>query len=380
MKLKRVVIVGAGLFGLTIAERCSSHGIPVTIFEKREHIGGNAYTFFDQETGINIHKYGSHIFHTNSEKVWSYVNLFSEFNKYEHKVFSLFQDKYYSMPINLLTICNFFGVKLTPSEAKQLINSKTAIHDEIGVTKSLYDKGIQTLGRELFEAFFGNYTAKQWETPSNQLPASIINRIPLRFNFDARYFTDKYQGIPVNGYTPLCEKMIASDLITVHYGIDFFEIKNDFSDNELIVYSGPIDRFFEYSLGRLNWRTIDLEMETLDVEDFQGNSVINFPELQYKFTRIHEFKHLHPERMENQDKTVIAREFSRFATEADEPYYPVNTENDRKCFEGYRRMAELEFPNIIFGGRLGSYKYLDMHMAIASALTLFENKIKPFVI
>lgn len=378
MKSKRnIVIVGAGLFGLTVAERCASFGANVQILEKREHIGGNAYSYFDAKTGINVHKYGSHIFHTSNEIVWKYVNRFSEFNDYEHKVLASFESNFYPIPVNLLTISNFFKKALTPEQAENLVNEKAALFKTTVAPTNLYEKGLQSLGQELFEAFFGNYTEKQWQTPPEKLPADIISRIPVRYNFESRYFTDSYQGIPVNGYTPLCENMIDSNSIEINFGVDYFSVLKDIPKDTLVIYTGPIDQFFDYRFGRLKWRTIDFEIEHHDFEDFQGTAVINYPEKNYPYTRIHEFKHLHPESSRETRGTVTAKEYSRFAQELDEPYYPINTADDRKMLDQYRKAVKERGRQLIVGGRLGSYQYLDMHMAIASALSLFENRIRP---
>jgi len=378
MKTKKsIVIIGAGLFGLTIAERCASIGAKVQILEKREHIGGNTYTYFDAQTGINVHKYGSHIFHTSNEKVWSYVNRFSEFNNYEHRVLALFGDNFYPIPVNLLTLSNFFKQALTPTEAESLIKEKAALFKSGSPPTNLHEKGLQSLGEELFDAFFGNYTEKQWQTSPKELPSEIISRIPVRYNFDSRYFNDVYQGIPVNGYTPLCENMINSNSIDINFGVDFFSVRSEIPKDALVVYTGPIDQLFDFRFGRLKWRTIDFEFEHHDVEDYQGTSVINYPEKNVPFTRIHEFKHLHPETLRETQGTVIAKEFSRFAEKSDEPYYPINTANDRLVLNQYRKAVKERESHLIVGGRLGSYQYLDMHMAIASALAVFENRILP---
>lgn len=374
---KEILIVGAGLFGLTIAERCASLGANVQILEKREHIGGNTYSFFDAKTGINVHKYGSHIFHTSNNRVWNYVNRFSEFNQYEHRVVASFENNYYPIPVNLFTLSSFFKRALTPSQAEDLVSKKASLFQSATAPRNLYEKGLQSLGRELFDAFFGNYTEKQWQTPPDKLPADIINRIPIRYNFDSRYFTDTHQGIPVNGYTPLCENMINSSSIEIHYGVDYFSVRNDIPKNTLVVYTGPIDQFFDYRFGRLKWRTIDFEFEYHDIEDYQGTSVINYPEKNFPYTRIHEFKHLHPESIRETKGTITAKEFSRFAQDLDEPYYPINTSADRLILDQYRMAVKGEGPKLIVGGRLGSYQYLDMHMAIASALSVFDNRIVP---
>ena len=372
----RVIVVGAGMFGLTIAEQVATKlNLKVLVLDVRDHIGGNAYSYFDEETGIEIHKYGSHLFHTSNEKVWEYINKFSTFNNYKHRVFANYNGNIYSMPINLHTISQFYGRSLSPIEARQLIDlevTKTSREEKSSFKSEAYSK----IGKQLYDAFFHGYTLKQWETDPAYLPASIFSRLPVRFNFDSNYFGDKYQGLPNNGYSALFQNMISNKNISVSLKTDFFDYK-DFieSMSKLIVYTGPIDRFFNNSQGMLGWRTLDFELETHDIDDFQGTSVVNYVDLARPFTRIHEFKHMYPERKHLENKTVVMKEFSRLAKPKDEPYYPINAESDRKIIKEYRKMTESIGNQVLFGGRLGSYQYLDMHMAIGSALVMFENEI-----
>ncbi|MDO5034527.1 MAG: UDP-galactopyranose mutase [Actinomycetaceae bacterium] len=378
-----LVVVGSGLFGLTIAERCASQlGLKVVIVEKRDHLGGNAYSENDPETGIEVHKYGAHLFHTSNEKVWEYVNQFTSFTDYVHHVFTTVGGEVFSMPVNLGTINQFFRSAYTPDEARELIKKQSAEVAGSDVT-DFQSKGISLVGRPLFEAFFQGYTAKQWQTDPKELPASIISRLPVRFNYNNRYFSDKWEGLPTDGYAAWLNRMVEHPNIEVLLNTDFFDESQPYNKkasvgNVPVVYTGPIDRYFDYSEGDLAWRTIDLDVEVLNVGDFQGTSVMNYGDLEVPFTRIHEFRHFHPERKNYpKDKTVIAREYSRFANREDEPYYPVNTADDRATYLAYRELATKE-PMVFFGGRLGTYKYLDMHMAIASALSRFENVLKPF--
>jgi len=376
-----LVVVGSGLFGLTIAEQAATElGLKVALLDRRSHIGGNAYSEKEKQTGIEVHRYGAHLFHTSNERVWEYVNRFTDFTNYVHRVYTRHNGIVYPMPINLGTINQFFNAAYSPAEAKVLIAEQAG---ELAGTdpQNLNDKGISLIGRPLYEAFIKHYTAKQWQTPPEELPASIISRLPVRYTYDNRYFNDKYEGLPVDGYAAWLERMAAHPNIEVHLNTDFFEPGHEYSrENVLgqipVVYTGPVDRYFDYAEGDLSWRTIDLEEEVLPIEDFQGCSVMNYPDAEVPFTRIHEFRHFHPERDYTKDATVIMREFSRFANKGDEPYYPVNTAVDREKLLAYRDLAKGE-DNVLFGGRLGTYKYLDMHMAIASALSMFDNKIRP---
>jgi len=376
--LPDIYIVGSGLFGLTVAERITSQfKIPVKIIEKRSHIGGNAFSEIDSETGIEVHKYGTHLFHTSNLNTWNYINRFSSFTNYQHTVWSLHQGKLYSLPINLSTINSFFNRNFNPSQAKEFISGQT--NEFKGFPSNLEEKAISSIGRPLYEAFIRGYTEKQWQTNPAQLADSIISRLPVRFNLSNRYFEDRFEGLPTEGYANLLNSMVTNPLIGISLNTDYFEILDDIPPTALCIYTGPIDRYFNYSHGMLNWRTLDFEFETLNIEDFQGTAVINYADLDVKFTRIHEFKHLHPERKNDSKKTLIAREYSRFAqSKEDEPYYPVNSAEDRIKLSKYRDDAS-GLQNVIFGGRLGSYKYLDMHMAIASALTVFENQITPWI-
>ena len=376
-----LVVVGSGLFGLTIAEQAASRwGLRVAIVERRSHLGGNAYSEIDPETGIEVHKYGAHLFHTSNERVWEYVNRFTSFTSYVHRVWITVDGVVYPMPVNLGTINQFFSAAYGPDEARALIAQQAAEVDGQEIT-DFESKGVSLVGRPLFEAFFKNYTAKQWQTDPKDLPASIISRLPVRYNYDSRYFNDKYEGLPVDGYTAWMERMVASDLIDVYLDTDFFDPENPLNKAAVVgkvpvVYTGPVDRYFDYSAGDLSWRTVDFEKEVVDTGDYQGCSVMNYGDIDVPFTRIIEFRHFHPERDYQDKKTVIFREFSRFADHGDEPYYPVNTAQDRERLEQYRELMKNE-DRVFFGGRLGTYKYLDMHMAIASALTMLDNELAP---
>ena len=377
-----IVVVGSGLFGLTVAERCANElGLSVLVLERRPHIGGNAYSETDPHTGIEVHKYGAHLFHTSNERVWSYVNRFTAFTPYVHHVYTNHNGVVYPMPINLATINQFFSAAYSPDEARALIAQQAG--ELAGKDpENLNDKGISLIGRPLYEAFIKDYTGKQWQTDPKDLPASIISRLPVRYTYDNRYFNDTYEGLPVDGYAAWLNNMADHELIEVRLNTDWFEVRDQIrADNPdaPVVYTGPLDRYFNYEEGTLGWRTLDFETEVLDIPDFQGTSVMNYNDAEFPYTRIHEFRHFHPERADvyPKDKTVIMKEYSRFAEGDDEPYYPINTPDDREMLLKYRERADKETADhkVFFGGRLGTYQYLDMHMAIASALNMFDNKL-----
>ena len=376
-----LVVVGAGFFGLTVAERVAEeHGLKVLVVDRRHHVGGNAYSEVEAQTGIEVHRYGAHLFHTSNERVWEYVNRFTSFTDYEHRVYTTHRGEVFPMPINLGTINQFFRSSYGPQAARDLLLEQAA---ELGGKRpeNLDEQGISLVGRPLYEAFIREYTAKQWQTDPKDLPASIISRLPVRYTYDNRYFSDTYEGLPTDGYTRWIERMADHKNIEVRLDVDFFDEsqpvnKKNVVGNVPVVYTGPVDRYFDYAEGDLSWRTLDFEEEVLQVGDYQGTSVMNYADADVPYTRIHEFRHFHPERDYPKDKTVIMREFSRFAEKTDEPYYPINTAADRERLLAYRDLAAGE-KDVLFGGRLGTYKYLDMHMAIGSALSMVDNKLAP---
>lgn len=370
-----LVVAGSGFFGLTVAERCAARlGLRVLVLDRRDHIGGNAYSEAEPETGIEIHRYGAHLFHTSNERVWEYANRFTAFTGYRHQVYSTFKGRVYPMPINLGTICAFFGRVFSPDEARALIAGQAA---EVSDPANLEEKAISLIGRPLYEAFIRGYTAKQWQTDPRDLPAEIITRLPVRYTFDNRYFNDVHEGLPVDGYTAWLERMADHPNIEVRLNTDFLDLRDDIVGNVPVVYTGPLDRYFGYAEGELGWRTLDFELSVEPTGDFQGTPVMNYADEDVPYTRIHEFRHFHPERDGHPpDKTVIMREYSRAAGRGDEPYYPVNTAADRARLLAYRDLAKGEH-GVLFGGRLGTYRYLDMHMAIASALSMVDNRLRP---
>ncbi len=374
-----ILIVGAGFYGATLAERVASQlGRRVLLIDRRSHIGGNAHSENDPATGIEVHTYGAHLFHTSSETVWNYVNRFAGFSDYRHRVATVHRGRVYSLPFNMATMCQFFGRHLTPGEARELIASQS--REVRGVPANLEDKAISLIGRPLYEAFVKGYTAKQWQTDPRELPPGIIARLPVRYTFDDRYFDDRFQGQPLDGYTSLFRRMLDHPLIETRLGIDFFELKSSLPAglpaNLPVVYTGPVDRYFDYAEGELGWRTVDFQKEVVGTGDYQGISIMNYADEDVPFTRILEFRHFNPERSYRTDRTVIAREYSRFAGRTDEPYYPINAVGDQAMFRRYRERVAAE-TEVHFGGRLGTYRYLDMHQAIGAALKAFDTVIRP---
>ena len=399
-----LVVVGAGLFGLTVAQQAAERaGARVEIIDVRNHIGGNAYSYFDERTGIEIHKYGAHLFHTSNKRVWDYVNRFTSFTNYVHRVYATHDGEVYPLPINLGTINQFFHAHYTPEEAKALIASQAG--EFAGKDpQNLNDKGISLIGRPLYEAFIKNYTAKQWQTDPSELPAGIIKRLPVRFNYNNRYFKDTWEGLPTDGYTAWMQRMIDDPRIHVSLGVDFFDESQPFNKRALaeagvpVVYTGPVDRYFDYALGELKWRTVDFKEVRYEENDHFGCPVMNYSDADVPFTRAIEFKNFNPEREEvggeageasgkadfvpgktvKAGETVVWQEYSRAASREDEPYYPVNTDADKALYARYAELAAAE-PRTVFGGRLGTYSYYDMHNVIDMALRAYETQVAPLL-
>ncbi|ATU19862.1 UDP-galactopyranose mutase [Bifidobacterium choerinum] len=381
-----LVIVGAGIFGLTIAQQAVEKlGAQVTIIDVRDHIGGNAYSYMDPETGAEIHKYGAHLFHTSNERVWDYVNRFTDFTDYVHRVYATHDGEVFPLPINLGTINQFFHASYTPAQAKALIEEQAG---ELAGTDpaNLNDQGISLIGRPLYEAFIKNYTAKQWQTDASELPASIIKRLPVRFNYNNRYFKDTWEGLPKDGYTTWLKRMIDDPRISVRLETDFFDESQPLNKKALleagvpVVYTGPVDRYFDYDLGELKWRTVDFKEVRYDEGDHFGCPVMNFSDADVPYTRAIEFKNFNPERAaeQNPDRTVVWEEYSRFADRDDEPYYPINTDEDKALYAKYKAKAAEE-PKVVFGGRLGTYAYYDMDQVFDQALTSFATEVAPLI-
>ncbi len=371
----KFLVVGSGFVGSTIAERIANKKKEkVIVLEKRNHFGGNSYSEFDSETGIEFHKYGSHIFHTHHENVWDYINKFCSFNNYHHKVLARHKGKTYIMPINLSTINSFYNIDIKPTEAEKFLKNEIT-KENIKAPKNLEEKAISLIGRPLYETFIKGYTMKQWETDPKDLPASIISRLPVRYSYDFSYFDDPWQGIPLEGYGNIFKRMLDSNNIELKLNTDFFDLIDQIPKNCKIIYTGPIDKFFKYKFGVLGWRTLRFDKEILPINDFQGTTVMNYVESEKPMMRIHEFKHFHKERTYKKGKTLIFTEYSKTATQTDDPYYPINTQADKEMLKKYETEAK-RLNNIIFAGRLGIYKYFDMDDAIFHALNIFNNKIK----
>ena len=353
------LIVGAGLFGSTFAQQAKEMGKTCLIIDKRDHTAGNAYT--EKMEGINVHKYGPHIFHTSDEIVWNYVNRFAEFNSYVNRPKVNYKGKIYSFPINLLTLYQMFGVK-TPEEARNLLEG---LKTDNRTPKNLEEWILSEVGEEIYRTFVYGYTKKQWGREPRELPASIIRRLPIRLTFDDNYYKDKYQGIPIGGYTQMIERM--QEGIEVRLGVDFFADREGFESlAERIVFTGPIDEFFDHQHGELEYRSLRFETQILPIEDFQGNALVNYTEEEIPFTRICEHKHFEFTKSES---TVITREYPQDWSSGKEKFYPVNDEGNNSRYLLYRKMTEDLSSKYIFGGRLAEYKYYDMHQVIGSALS-----------
>lgn len=370
--------MGSGFYGLTVARLAAESGLRVEIIEKRSHIGGNSWSEVDPATGIEFHKYGTHLFHTNNERVWKFVNRFAEFNEYKHRVFTSHEGRLYEMPPTLQEISWFYPGSTSPESAQSAVAQDANLYPGQQPDDNFETKAISLVGKKIYESLIRGYTEKQWQTDPKELPSSVISRLPFHLSFGQGYFKDKYQGIPKLGYGNLLLSLAQHPNITVRKNEDFFHLPSQVNDQRtLTVFTGPIDRFFHYQHGHLGWRTLDFEYQTVETRDFQGTSVMNYADPSPTYTRIHEFKHLHPERTDvfSSDKTLIAMEYSRLAFAEDEPFYPINSPDDKAKLLLYKQMAE-KIPEVHFGGRLGSYKYLDMHMAIGAAISDWENVLK----
>ena len=366
------LVVGAGLYGATFARQATDSGKKVLVIDKRPNIAGNVYT--EEIEGINVHKYGAHIFHTNNKKVWDYVTGFIEFNRFTNSPVANYKGELYSLPFNMYTFNKMWGV-VTPEEAAAKIEEQK---HEAGITdpKNLEEQAISLVGTDIYEKLVKGYTMKQWGRPCNELPAFIIKRLPVRLTFDNNYFNALYQGIPVGGYTKLVENML--DGIEVRLETDYLENKDEFDSlADKIVYTGAIDAYFGYSLGALEYRSVRFENEILDIPNFQGNAAVNYTDAETPWTRIIEHKWFEFGKDKDGNdipNTVISREYSSEWKPGDEPYYPVNDDKNGALYEKYKDLAQGE-DKVIFGGRLGEYKYYDMDAVIASALDMSEKEL-----
>ena len=357
------LIVGSGLFGSIIAYEMTKRGKNCLVIEKRDHIGGNVYT--ENTENINVHKYGAHIFHTNNRKVWDYINQFADFNRYTNSPVANYKGELYNLPFNMNTFYQMWKVK-TPEEAKAKISQQKAEY-KIENPKNLEEQAISLIGKDIYEKLVKGYTEKQWGRDCTELPAFIIKRLPVRYTFDNNYFNDLYQGIPIGGYSKIIEKMLEG--IEVKLSTDFFDEKEKWLKSaDKIIFTGMIDQYFDYCYGELEYRGLDFEFETLDMENYQGNAVINYTDRETPFTRIIEHKHFENSQS---DKTIITREYPKTWTKGEEAYYPMNDDKNSELFKKYHKLAESE-GNVIFGGRLGMYQYFDMWQVIDEALKLVE--------
>lgn len=360
------LVVGAGLYGAVFAHEAKKKGKNCLVIDKRDHIAGNIYC--EEIEGINVHKYGAHIFHTSNKKIWEYINQFAEFNNYINSPVAVYKDELYNLPFNMNTFSKMWNIR-TPQEAKAKIAEQVA---ETGITepKNLEEQGLSLVGKDVFEKLVKGYTEKQWGRDCKDLPAFIIKRLPVRFTYDNNYFNDRFQGIPMGGYTKIVEKML--DGIDVKTNTDYFAfIKENSEIAEKTVFTGMIDEYYDYKLGALEYRSVRFETEVLDTDNYQGNAVVNYTEREVPYTRIIEHKHFE---FGTQEKTVISREYSSEWSVGMEPYYPVNNEQNNTLFEKYRELAEKE-SKVIFGGRLGNYKYYDMDKVIEAALEMCEKEL-----
>lgn len=365
MKDYHAIVAGAGVWGCTVARRLAEAGHKVLVWEKRANIGGNVRCEVDSETGIEIHTYGSHIFHTHNREVWNFVRRFTEFNGYQHKVLAHYQGRVYHLPLGLALINKFFDVELRPGEVDAFLTEERK--------------------RAVFDAFVRGYTSKQWGRPPEEIDPSIIKRVPVRNNYDTNYFNDYWQGIPTDGYNELFDRLLDHENITVECNVDFnLDMAAKWVQRCVrIFYSGPLDRLFNYKFGALPWRSLTFELEKVAVADYQGTTVVNYTEAEIPYTRIHEFKHYHPEGLLvaggrwlegrdwgwKSDKTIIMREYSKIWEQGDEPYYPINNPESDALLKRYQNEAA-KIPNLVVGGRLGMYRYFDMDQAMAAGLKI----------
>lgn len=361
------LIVGAGLFGAVFAYEATKKGKKCIVIDKRDHIAGNIYT--KETENINVHQYGAHIFHTSDRKIWDYVNSFADFNNYINSPVAIYKDELYNLPFNMNTFSKMWNIK-TPSEAKAIIEKQI---EELNITEpqNLEEQALSLVGTDVYEKLIKGYTEKQWGRDCKELPAFIIKRLPLRFTYDNNYFNDRYQGIPIGGYTKIVEKMLeGSDVLL---DTDYFEfIKDNEGIADKVLFTGMIDEYYDFCYGHLEYRTVRFETEVLDCDNYQGNAVVNYTDREVPYTRIIEHKHFE---FGKQEKTIISREYSTEWEPGMEPYYPVNNKRNNDLFEKYKALADKE-EKVIFGGRLGNYKYYDMDKVIIAALEAVEKYVR----
>jgi UDP-galactopyranose mutase len=368
--MRAIGIIGAGFSGAVIGRELAEAGFEVNVFDQRSHLGGNCYTERDAETGVMLHRYGPHIFHTDDQEVWDYVQRYGQFEPFVNRVKAISRGRVYTLPINLLTINSFFGKTFNPKEAKDFI---TELGDKsIFEPVSFEEQALKFVGRELYEAFFKGYTLKQWGVHPKDLPASILKRLPVRFNYDDNYFNHKYQGMPRSGYTEIIQKILDHPKISVALGVKFEKDRSEFKGFDHLFYSGPLEAYFRFEHGHLAYRTLDFEKEVFH-GDYQGTAVMNYCDQEVPFTRITEHKHFEP--WETYEKTVIFKEYSRLCGDNDIPYYPIRLTKDKDILKLYENLAKAE-QGVTFVGRLGTYRYLDMDVTIREALDTVRNFLR----
>lgn len=368
----KYLVVGSGLFGSTFAYEAAKRGNHVTVIEKRSHVAGNIYT--KKVDGINVHMYGAHIFHTGMKNIWEYINQFAEFNNYVNSPIANYNGEIFNLPFNMNTFNKLWGVK-TPEEAKMKIEEQKKSLDLPSTPSNLEEQALSLAGTDIYEKLIKGYTEKQWGRKATDLPSFIIRRLPFRFVYDNNYFNDPYQGIPKGGYTQIIEKMLESELIDVNLNTDFFENKENYLNENFdkIIFTGMIDQFFDYKLGELEYRSLRFESEELDVDNYQGNAVVNYTDSETPFTRVIEHKHFE---FGNGDKnkTIITHEFPQEWDRTKEPYYPINNKRNKELYKKYVQLASSEAKNVVFGGRLGQYRYYNMDQTIMAALQLVKHE------
>lgn len=370
--MKNYLVVGSGLFGSVFAHEMAKNGHKVKVIEKRNHVAGNIYT--REIEGIQVHQYGAHIFHTSMKNIWDYINQFAEFNNYVNNVIANYNGEIYSMPFNMYTFNKLWGV-ITPSEAKNKIEEQKAILKKIKKPRNLEEQAISLVGQDVYQKLIKGYTEKQWGKPATELPAFIIRRLPVRFTYNNNYFNDPYQGIPIGGYTKIIEKMLNNNLIDVETNTNFFDRKDEYlNSGTKIIFTGMIDEFFDYKLGALEYRSLRFETEIKNVSDYQGNAVVNYTDAATPYTRIIEHKHFEFGKG-HKNKTVVTHEYPQTWHKGDEPYYPINNKRNKELYTRYVDLAKEEVPRVIFGGRLGQYRYYNMDQTIMAALQVVKREL-----
>lgn len=365
------LVVGSGLFGATFAHEAAKRGNHVKVIEKRDHIAGNIYT--KEIDGIQVHQYGAHIFHTSNKEIWEYINQFAEFNRYTNSPVANYKGEIYNLPFNMNTFNKLWGVATPAEAAAKIAEQRKVLGDK--APENLEEQAISLIGTDIYKKLIKGYTEKQWGQKATELPSFIIRRLPVRLTYDNNYFNDTYQGIPIGGYTQIIEKMLDNDLIDVETGVDFFDKKQEYIDQyDKVIFTGMIDQFFNYQLGELEYRSLRFETEEMDVDNYQGNAVVNYTDAETPYTRVIEHKHFEFGKGDK-NKTIVTKEYPANWSRGDEPYYPINNDKNNRLYKAYRDLSSTE-PKVVFGGRLGQYRYYDMHQVIHAALQVVKDELK----